>query len=238
MNNFSVKLLEEYWFDDLGCSESDLESGKTKIFAHGAMEGYSGVLFFSSNNSTIISAPKYLIEELKKNIFNIDSFISFETNFISRILGDKLDRIIGPAFIGKIDNKSFAPIYDPNTRVLGSTDWTLVETLLQTCTPIEIDHSSIEKNQPMVGVFIGSALVGVAGYEILEGKVAHIGILTDPNYRGQGIAKKALSKITEMALATNLGVQYQTLDSNIASVKCAERLGFSRFATTIAARIY
>ncbi len=238
MKDLSIKLLKKYWFDELGCSETDLEAGKTKVVAHGKMEGYSGVKFFHSNNSTIISAPESLIKELEQKITNVDSTTSFEINFIKKILNEKLDRIIGPAFIGFIDEKSFLPISTTDTKELDTDDWSLVEKLFQSCTAIEIDHSSLEKGQAMAGVFIYGTLVGVAGYEILEGLVAHIGILTNTNYRGQGIAKKALSKITEMALKANLGVQYQTLDSNIASVKCAERLGFKRFATTIAARIY
>lgn len=237
MDDLSVTLLKKYWFDELGCSESDLSPGKTKIISHGAMEGYSGVLFFHSNNSTIISAPKSLVRELENKIIDINSSTSFDTNFISQLLKEKLDRLIGPAFIGQIDKKSFLPIYAPDTRELSGGEWPLIETLFQSCTSIEIDHSSLEKGQPMAGVFIDGVLVGVAGYKILEGLVAHIGILTNPNYRGMGVAKKALSKITEMAFSDNLGIQYQTLDFNLASVKCAERLGYKRFATTMAARI-
>jgi GNAT superfamily N-acetyltransferase len=238
MNDSSTTLLKKYWFDELGCKESDLSPGKTKVVAHGKMEDYSGVKFFHSNNSTVISAPKYLIKELEEKVANVDSSTSFEINFITKILSEKIDRIIGPAFIGQIDEKSFLPISTPDARELTLDDWSLVEKLFQSCSALEIDHSSLEKGQAMAGVFIDGTLVGAAGYEILEGLVAHIGILTNPNYRGQGVAKKALSKITEMALKASLGIQYQTLDSNTASVKCAERLGFKRFATTLAARIH
>lgn len=238
MNDSSITLLKKYWFDELGCSETDFEPSKTKVVAHGKMEGYSGVKFFHSNNSTIISAPKSLVEELKHKVVDVSASASFEVNFIAKILSNRLDRIIGPAFIGQIDKKNFMPEHASNTRELCIADWSLVEKLFQSCTSLEIDHSSLEKGQPMAGVFSEGVLVGVAGYEVLEGTVAHIGLLTNPNYRQLGLAKKALSKITEMALTAKLGIQYQTLDSNIASVKCAERLGFKRFATTLAARIH
>ena len=71
----------------------------------------------------------------------------------------------------------------------------------------------------------------------MAGKIAHIGVLTHPQYRGKGLATKVISGITDVALKANLGAQYRTLLSNYGSVGAGRKVGFQDFAETIAARV-
>ena len=239
MDQFSIKLLKKYWFDELGCSEADLIPGKTLVVEHGSLKGYSGIKFAKLGDTCIVSAPEVLLTSLRQALFNLDCAHTFNQKVIAETLGGKLDRMIGPAWIGQIDISSFRPCHGTETRMLSGDDWPHLEMLLASCTDEESDHSSLEAGRsPTVGVFKDGILVAAAGYEVLFEIVAHIGVLTHPKYRGQGMAKKVISAITEVALAANLGIQFQTLCSNIPSVRSAESLGFRKFAETIAARVH
>ena len=235
----SIKLLKNYWFDELGCSEADLIPGKTLVFEHGNLKGYSGVKFVKIGDTCIVSAPEVLVTSLRQKLLNLDCAHTFDQKVIAAILGNKLDRMIGPAWIGQIDTISFRPCHGLETRMLSGNDWPHLDMLLASCTNEESDHSSLEVGRlPSIGVFKDGILVAAAGYEVLFETVAHIGVLTHPKYRGQGMAKKVISAITEVALAANLGIQFQTLCANTPSVRSAESVGFRKFTETIAARVH
>ena len=53
----------------------------------------------------------------------------------------------------------------------------------------------------------------------------------------KGYAKPALSAMTQLTLAQHLGIQYQTLLSNQASLRTAEALGFTTFAERVSLRL-
>ncbi len=88
-----------------------------------------------------------------------------------------------------------------------------------------------------MGVWDGNELVAAASYVTLQDRIASIGVLTHPLHRGKGHASLAISAISVIARDLGLSAQYQTLSSNIGAIKSAEKVGFRKFAETIAARI-
>lgn len=238
MDEISVSLLKNYWFEELGCCENDLTPDQVLVVPHGTLKGYKGVLFFQYNETLIISAPDFLVQTLSIKTKDMSSQSCFRSESVMTILDNNLDRIIGPAWIGQIDSRLFQKHHSDETRLLTERDWTLLEELLNSCSTEESAHSSLEVGQsPTVGLFVNNRIVAAAGYKILEEKVAHIGVLVHPDYRGKGLASKVISGITELALKVNLGVQYRTLCSNKSSISAGKKVGFRDFAYTIAARI-
>ncbi len=227
--------LKKFWFGELGLKESELVPNKTVVTKHGALAGYKGVFYFLGKGCCVISAPEKELSFLSRVYEGISALEAFSSEAITKILGGKLDLIVGPAWIGMISEKWFTPCHGDQTQLLESGD---VMALLEACTEEERAHSSLGGNmEETVGLYIGNLLVAAAGYEIRGGCVAHIGVLVHPLHRGKGYSKVVISAITERALNTDYGVQYQTLVSNQASVKAAAALGFKPFAFTIAARL-
>lgn len=234
----SLSLLREFWVEELGCSEADLDADRVTVCAHGSMAGYSGVYFLRSERACVISAPAALVAQLNARAAGLSPARCFDSAFVTESLQPRLDRVIGPAWIGSIDSFSFVRRHGEETRLLGDGDWPVLSALLSAAPAEEAEHSALEPGRsPTVGVFAGNALAAAASYEVLFGRVAHIGVLVHPQHRGRGLAAKAISAITEQALTEDLGIQYQTLRANAASVAAAKSVGYRLFAETIAARL-
>jgi predicted GNAT family acetyltransferase len=87
------------------------------------------------------------------------------------------------------------------------------------------------------GVFMGEQLVAIAGYEAWGGGIAHISVVTHPDFRSQGFGRSAVAHLGERTIRAGLLPQYRTLESNQASIRLAESLGFQRYATSMAVRL-
>ena len=160
------------------------------------------------------------------------------STFLRDVLGDAVDQIIGPAYIGYADGATFRALIPNAARLLGAGDAEHVAALQAACGAVEWEHGGSEIGQnPAAGVYISERLVAMAGYEVWGGGIAHISVITHPRHRGQGYAGAVVSKLTETALAQGLVPQYRTLESNAPSVHVAHRLGFVRYGVSMAVRL-
>jgi GNAT superfamily N-acetyltransferase len=142
-----------------------------------------------------------------------------DITFLRTWLGERVERIIGPAFIGYADRTTFRAVEPNGACLLGRRDYQQVATLRAACDAVEWEHggSALGPN-PAVGVYVGRDLMALASYQAWGGELAHIAIITHPHHRGHGYAGAAVSKLTEIALANGLVPQYQTLDNNRPSI--------------------
>ena len=72
----------------------------------------------------------------------------------------------------------------------------------------------------------------MAGYDIWDGLIAHVAVVTHPDHRSSGNGRAAASLLTDRALDAGLLPQYRTSDAWPWSVALAEGLGYERFATS------
>jgi predicted GNAT family acetyltransferase len=79
--------------------------------------------------------------------------------------------------------------------------------------------------------------VALAGFRQQSDTVGDPGIITHPESRGRGYATAAASRVVENAIELGRLVLYVTLESNIAAVSVATRLGFEQYATHVAVRL-
>jgi GNAT superfamily N-acetyltransferase len=151
------------------------------------------------------------------------------------VLGDEVDQIIRPAFIGYADGATFRALAPNTARLLGAGDAARVAELRAECGAVEWEHGGSELGQsPAAGVYISERLVALAGYKVWGGGIAHISVITHPRYRGKGYAAAAVSALTATVLAQGLVPPYRTLESNATSMHVAHRLGFVRYGVSIA----
>jgi len=143
--------------------------------------------------------------------------------------------VIGPAYIG------YAEIVRPPSRPvrsLAASDASKAGDLRAVCSRPEWEHGGSDVNaRPSSGVFAGSELVALAGYEVWGGVLAHISVITHPAYRGRGFGCSAVAHLAHVALAAGLVPQYRTLESNRPSIRIAESLGFVHYASSVAVRL-
>lgn len=146
------------------------------------------------------------------------------------------DRVVGPAFIGYLDEATFAEDDAVESRLLDDGDAGAIEALRAACEPLAWDEGGPAGVVAAVGVFRGSTLAALSSYEIWSERIAHIGIVTHPAHRGRGLGTAAVRAMTRIALARKLVAQYRTRLANAPSMAIARRLGFERYATTVSIR--
>jgi RimJ/RimL family protein N-acetyltransferase len=238
MPTASTELLKQYWFGEIGVSEDDFKDTSIAVTAHGtSLIGYKGAIAFKHQDSWVLSVPSQMLDDIKMRVEELSTETLFNLKGLSDFFGASVDRIIGPAWIGQIESKDFIPCHSDKVRSLMKSDWSVFEKFLAQNDKIEIEHSSlVSGREPTVGVFCDGNIAAAASYELLEGAVAHIGVLVSKEHRGKGFGKEAVSLITKLALESKFGIQYQTLKENKSSVSAAQALGFNEFAETFAVR--
>ena len=85
-------------------------------------------------------------------------------------------------------------------------------------------------------VIEGGRILGLSHYEVWGGVIAHIGVVTIPSARGRGVGELVVRQAAQDALRNGLLPQYRTLWANTPSIRIAEKIGFSHFATTVVVR--
>lgn len=236
--NAPLSRLEKYWFDRLGCAPSDLRAGEVCVFAHGTDETPHNVIVFQKDGGCVVSAPMAWVVHLQKEFSDQPCDTVFDVTHLESFFKNEAQAVVGPAWLGETDLVNFVPCHDDHSREITADDEEAFLAFVQACDPADIRNSGMEWGRaPIIGVFEGDVLASVANYQVRADSIAHIGIVTRPDYRGKGLAKKAVSHITALALNLSYGVQYQTLMTNGAAIALCRQLGFYNFAQTIVVKL-
>jgi RimJ/RimL family protein N-acetyltransferase len=124
------------------------------------------------------------------------------------------------------------------TRPLTDHDLAALRSLAVACGPTAWAHSGIDPGRlPVYGCYAGRTLVAAGMLEPWGDRLLHVGIVTHPGHRGRGYGTAVVSAMTADGLAGGRVVQYRTLQANLPSVAVAGKLGFQRFAQTLAVRL-
>jgi GNAT superfamily N-acetyltransferase len=200
--------------------------------SHGAdLADYDGIFGLFRDGTVAVSFPPDRVELLRHRL---PSQPLTPARFADAFGGSSFT-VIGPAYIGyaEVVRSPSHPV-----RSLTECDASAAGALQAACAETEWEHGgSIVGEHPSSGVFVGSELVALAGYEVWGGSIAHMSVVTHPAFRGQGFGGSAVAHLAHAALAAGFVPQYRTLQENLASIRLAEALGFFRYATSVAVRL-
>jgi GNAT superfamily N-acetyltransferase len=198
-----------------------------------------GIFVLLIGEAPVISLPRHLSPVLRATAEHWSAADVLDVTCLRTWVGERVERIMGPAFIGYADWTTFRAV-EPNVAcLLGARDYQQVATLCAACDAIEWElGGNVLGPNPAAGVYVGRELVALAGYQVWGGELAHIAIITHPQQRGHGYAGAAVSKLTEIVRAQGLVPQYQTFDSNRPSIQVVQTLGFVRYGTSMAMRVH
>lgn len=202
------------------------------IITHGTeLADYDGVFALFRGDGATISFPPNRVESLGHLL---PSQPLTSALFADAFRGSGF-RVIGPAYIGYAE--AVCPPSHP-VRSLTGGDAFAGGVLRAACAETDWEHGgSVFGKYPLSGVFVDSELAALAGYEVWGGTIAHISVITHPAFRGRGFGRSVVAHVAQVALAAGLIPQYRTLQSNRASMRIAESLGFFLYATSVAVRL-
>ncbi len=247
LNPSTTGAIDAYWAErlGLGCDPADFERPGVSVCA--ADEG--GIQLFRRNGSTVLGVPASLVDAIRERRSELDS-LELDSDPIREWLSSDddieisdSDTVLGPAFYGYVDESTFTPVetvaaIDSGIRRLTDDDTDAFDRFRMVCPDEEWSAGGTElAPNRTIGAFADDRLVAVSDHECWDERIAHITIITHPEYRNRGYGHAAVSLTTEQALATDLLPQYRTLDAWPQSVALAEGLGYERWATSVFVRL-
>lgn len=131
-----------------------------------------------------------------------------------------------------LDPQKFQPVEHSGVRPLTESDSLALTDLHRDCSPEDQQLSEVNIDHPAVfGCFLNDNLAAVASLIFQGDEIADVGVLTHPAYRGQGLGKAVVSAVCRWGLEHDRILQYWRLCTNRPSVKLADRLNFTLYAT-------
>lgn len=234
MNGLSPKAIaaiDKYWAQDLHCDANSFNEELITIAEKPVYNVGEFIYLFRRNKRLHIACSAALVHPVQQALQNYSLFQIFDASFLNSRLANYINLIVGPAYMGYLETIEYQ--VNDNVRLLTDDDDQALEDLKNRVSALHWEHSGIEKGQPIAGYFIGDELVSVAGYEIWDNSIAHIGIVTRADVRGAGYGRACVSAIADYAIKQNLIAQYRTLYENLPSMAIARALGFHHYGETI-----
>lgn len=244
----TVGALRRYWAGRLGVGTEAFDRGGATVGAVGAGEddngdGPAGVELLRQGDALVVGAPPPLVDPFRDREAELAALDVADPVAVREAIVDALssgasasvhpvDRVLGPAFYGHADAETFEPIESP-ARPLAESDAEAFETF-RAAIPTEdwVNGGPAFRPGRTTGRFVDGGLVAAAGYEVWDGRIAHLAVVVRPDARGEGHGRAVVSRATELAFEAGLIPQYRTLDEWPWSVALAEGLGYERFATS------
>lgn len=235
----TLRLLDAFWAASFGCSVADLHADRVTVVAHTAQyTGYAGVYMLRYGAASVVTVPPRCLSVVIDAVRDKTPDEVFDSVFLISTFGNTIERLVGPSYRGCADASDFRPVDPRGTRPLGPEDSPALKRLAAACGPEAWSHSSIAFDRPPVfGRFVGHELAAAGSLYSASDRLRNVGILTHPAFRGQGYGRAVVSAMCAHALASGEVPQYQTLLSNLPSLAIARALGFSQYATGLAARL-
>jgi len=134
-----------------------------------------------------------------------------------------------------LDPQDFKPAANPLPGDLvqldPQVDAELILNMCRECPPAEVQDAEISPEQPdevIFGHILDGRLISYTGFRTWDVSFADIGVLTHPGHRHQHLALAGASRLCEWLIGYDLIPMYRVLNTNLASRKIPEALGFAR----------
>lgn len=238
LSQATLAAVDRYWAGFFGCDPVILAAPGTTIVPHAGLGDYHGLFGFRRRETLIISVPPGLVERNRAALGAFPATLLDDLTMLQAQIAAPIERVVGPAFVGYADATTFRPESAAAARLLTPDDRERFERFRRACSALEWEHGGSDLDtQPVVGYFVGDEIVAASGFELWGEQIAHIAVVTHPDYRGLGYGGKAVSAVAVVALEHGLIPQYRTLMSNTPSIKIGAALGFVLYGETVAVRL-
>jgi GNAT superfamily N-acetyltransferase len=228
--------IDRYWATEMGTGPEFMHNTSEVICT--AQQLYSGVQLFHRDGFLVVASPQHLVDFIATRVRDLPIRNIFSVEFVERLLVSGVEKILGPAHISYADSSTFNPSPIGSSRSLTPEDSAICQSFTTALSTAEIEQSGFDSSEaPAFGAFANDVLCAIASYQIWQARIAHITVVTHPDYRRHGFGRVAVSALAEHAFARNLILQYRALASNENSLKLGRSLGFRHYCSTIYARL-
>ena len=229
-------LYYEYWNKFFHSTTADLQKSTPLVTNKGRfVEKYGDqyIYFFQdlATNKKIIAATD---NSLKKINLAEDQIAQYDSQSIRSHPAFKNYKLAFYDIDYGLDKTEFSyvsPFKDLNIKPLNSDDHNILDLFYLDCSDDDKETLDLNLEQDTaLGAFYQNKLVAVARYiTIRETYIADITVVTGTTYRGKRYSTPLVSELVKLILSKNLCPKYRVQDTNMPSIKIAERLGFKPY---------
>ena len=235
-----LRIADDWWARDFGCRADELRPEVARVQRHASESIASSTIWILVvGEHPLVSLPPRIYETFRDRARSWSpSLVADASALATQLAPVRLDRIVGPAFIGYATRDTLRPPVSARTRQLTASDSDAVARLRATCSSEEWEHGASDRNAATFGAFDESdRLCALAGYDIWGAKIAHLYVIAAADRRNGGFGASAATAAAIHAMDVGLVPQYRTLISNLPSRRVAEKLGFERYGFSVAVRL-
>jgi GNAT superfamily N-acetyltransferase len=235
----SLQAITAFWAAHLGCRPAQLSQAGTTVVRNGpGLADYRGATALYRPPACVLAVPADCYQHATARLAGQPAAATFDAAVLRQVFGQAVELVVGPAWLGYADHGDFRPSDPTGTRRLTARDLPALRELGAACGATAWAHSGIDPARPPVyGCCAGRTLVAAGTLQPWGDRLLHLGIVTHPAHRGRGYGTSVVSAMTADGLAEGRLVQYRTLQANLPSLAIASKLGFQRFAHTLAVRL-
>ena len=230
-------VVDASWAEMLGCDAGLLRSPGIHVVPGGpGFAGYNAVYVARVDDAVLAYCPERLRAVAREVLDDCEADKAFTSRTLERIAGERLEVILGPSTHNFIDGHHFAPAPLEGQRV--RTDDDRLAALRRACGEEEWAEAGFMFDRGVVYTLEKNGeVVGAGNLTPFRDQLADVGLITHPDHRGEGIAKRLASRMIADALPAAGVVRYRALTANAPSVAVARSLGFVARGENLVARL-
>jgi GNAT superfamily N-acetyltransferase len=154
-----------------------------------------------------------------------------------RLQPDDPKHVLGPASLAYLDGLDFKPYAGEPVVMVALADVSKAIIELQNAAgPDDVNEAGVtEATSPLFVIWRGDTVAAVCAYRVWVGVLAHMMVLTHPEHRRQGLAKRAATVATRHALDAGLIPQWRARVP--ASQAVARSLGYETAGAQLSLRL-
>lgn len=221
----------------LGCDAGLLRSPGSHVVRGGPVfTGYNAVYVVRVDDAVLAYCPERIRAVASEVLDGCEADEAFTSRTLERIAGERLEVVLGPSSHSFIDSHHFAQA-DPEGQRVPTHDDRLAA-LRRACGEEEWAEAGFIFDRGVVYTLeTNGHVVGAGNLTPFRDQLADVGLITHPDHRGQGVAKRLASRMIADALPEAGVVRYRAQTANAPSIAVARALGFVERGENLVARL-
>jgi RimJ/RimL family protein N-acetyltransferase len=225
LSTATLRTVERLWEERLRAQEGALSSSQVSFVE---WPGFTAAVIVDNGGSVLVAGPAEAIGRLHGH----PRHELVDAGAAESALVDLRPRLIGQALLGYADESTLTRA--PAAWPVRQADLGAVEQAISHCDPEDRDESGLSEMNIWFVAEDEGVPVAAAGFEQWPQGVAHCGVTVGTEHRGRGIGHAVATEAVEHALVEHAVAQWRSRDTNVASTRLGERLGFVQVGTQTA----
>lgn len=230
-------VVDESWANSLGCPVALLRQPGAYLVPGGSdLRGYRGVYLARLDATVLVYCPSDRVGTAVAVMDALTPEEVFSPAGARHLAGRSKAPVLGPSQHSFVDAAHFRAVPDAAVTTVPLGDPGLQD-LREACGEVAWSEGGFAGDGfPAYGLWESDRLLAAGNLKPYRGVAADVGVVTHPDHRGRGLARRLVSAMVADALRSSAVVRYRALTTNQPSLAVARALGFVPRGENLAVR--